>query len=76
MADLYLLAPHSRMTPAECLSHAALDGAAFAEVMVIGVDAGGLPIMRSSSMSRKDALWLALMAIDIIRDTPPEGRHV
>ena len=67
MADLVMLNPHERMTVEECLSHCALDHANFQDVMVIGFDQDGELIVRSSAMSRKDAAWMLLAALDHAR---------
>lgn len=62
-ADLFLLPPHDNMTPAECLSHCNTDRGDYAEVMVLGIDHGGDLFIRSSAMTRKDALWLLHVAL-------------
>lgn len=67
MADLVMLNPHDRMTPEECLSHCAMDHSNFQDVMVIGYDRDGELVVRSSAMSRKDAAWMLLAALDHAR---------
>ena len=67
MADLVMLNPHERMTAEQCLSHCALDHENFQDVMVIGYDHDGELIVRSSAMSRKDAVWMLLAALDEAR---------
>lgn len=62
-APVLQLPPHNRMTPQECLQHCALDHADWQEVIVIGTDAEGELKIRSSGMSRKDALWLLEWAL-------------
>ncbi len=65
-ADIFLLPPHDAMTVEECLSHCHLDRNDFREVLVIGTDGAGRLKLRSSEMTRKDALWLVTMVADRI----------
>lgn len=67
MTDLVNLPPHERMTPTECLSLCARDAANYQEVIVIGSDQDGELLVRSSAMSRKDAVWLLMAGIDHAR---------
>ncbi len=67
MGDLVQIGPHDRMTPTECLAHCALDSQNYQDVIVIGYDKDGALVVRSSSMSRKEAAWLVLDALDHAR---------
>lgn len=66
-ADVILLGPHERMTVEECLSHCAMDHAAFRDVIVVGYGAAGDVVIRSSGMTRAEAVFLLLKAIDHAR---------
>lgn len=67
MADLVQLNPHSNMTVQECLEFSARNAADFQDVIVVGYDHDGDLLVRSSNMSRKDAVWALMAAIDHAR---------
>lgn len=60
--NVVALGPHTRMTVKDCLSLALREADDYEEVLVIAGSKRGTIITRSSEMSRKDALWLAVMA--------------
>lgn len=59
-----LLNPHENMSVGECLSYASLEQEDFQDVIVLAYDQTGELIVRSSHMSRKDAVWMLLEALD------------
>ena len=67
MTDIIQLGPHENMTPQECLALCKRASSDYTEVIVIGYDLAGDFVSRSSAMSRKDALWLLMAAIDYAR---------
>ena len=64
MSAVFALPPHDRMTVEECLAHCHLTHADFREVLVVGVSNDGRLMIRSSGMSRADAAFLLLHALD------------
>lgn len=62
------LPPHERMSVADCLAMAGRDAPKYSDVMVIGYDRNGALVITSSQMSRKDAVWMLLEALDFARD--------
>jgi cysteine synthase len=67
MSELTHLPAHERMTPKECLQMSARQAEEYADVIVIGYNTDGELTVQSSAMSRKDALWLLMAAIDHAR---------
>ena len=67
MAEIVELGPHDRMTVGECLDLCARDKAEFRDVMVLGYDAEGRIMIRSSHMSRAEAAFMLLAALDHAR---------
>ena len=67
MSELTNLPPHTRMSPEECLGLCARLAEEYQDVLVIGYDADGDLMIRSSAMSRKDALWMLVEAIEHTR---------
>jgi hypothetical protein len=55
------------MTPTECLDYVRRARADAQDVLVCGYDVDGDFFTFSSHMSRKDALWLAMMLVDYAR---------
>lgn len=64
MADIVLLNPHERMTAQECLEYCARDHAEYQDCIVVGYDQNGELIIRSSHMTRAEATFMLLKAID------------
>lgn len=70
MSDILDFPPSDTMTPKQAL----LSALAFAEnddlqdIVIVGYDGGGELLIRSSRMSRKDALWLAEMLRQHVTD--------
>ena len=64
---IFLLNPHNHMTAAEALQHCNMDAENFQDVMIIGWDADGDLIVRSSEIKREQAAWLLLAALDYVR---------
>lgn len=60
--NVIVLAAHDRMSVEQCLASAVRDQGNWESVMVIAGDKDGNLIIRSSGMSRKDALWMSMMA--------------
>jgi hypothetical protein len=63
-ADLFQLPPHERMTPGECLEYCARNAGDLKEVIVIAFDHDDELVIRSSGMTRRDALWLLMAGVD------------
>lgn len=49
---------HTNMTVQECLEYCSRRHADYSDVLVIGYDADGCLMVRSSAMSRRDANWM------------------
>lgn len=67
MADLVQLPAHENMTVQECLEMSAREHADLDDVIVAGYNKDGELVIRSSHMSRKDAAWLLMAALDHAR---------
>lgn len=70
MADNVVLFPaHANMTVSDCLGLATRESSAdeWQDVVVLAYDKDGGVVVRSSHMSRKDALWLLMEAVDHAR---------
>lgn len=67
MADILQLNPHDNMTVSECLHYCLRNADDLTDCIVIGYDADGELVVRSSHMSRKDALWAIMAAADHAR---------
>lgn len=60
MGDVVDLGPHSKMSVEEAMAVCAREVPEMGEVLIIGTwTESGVFFVRSSNMSRKDALWLA-----------------
>lgn len=58
---------HENMTVGECLAYCALEQKTYKDVIVVACDNEDNIIVRSSHMSRKDAAWLMMVALDHAR---------
>lgn len=67
MADVVDLGPHERMSVADCIGVANRECAEWQDVMVLAYDEDGALVIQSSHMSRKDAAWMLLEALDRAR---------
>lgn len=62
--NLHILPPRDDLAVGEMLSHCVSEATAGVLVsgLMIGLDGGGTLLIRTSQMSRKDALWLLELA--------------
>lgn len=67
MTEVIQLGAHSKMTVEECLDYCCLEKDKYQSVMVLSFDEDGDLLVRSSHMSRKDALWMLMEAVDHAR---------
>ena len=67
MAEVVMLNPHERMTPQEALEYCARDHEEYQDVIVVGYDREGEIMIRSSAMSRAEASFMLLAALDHAR---------
>lgn len=67
MSKIVELGPHSNMTPEECLELCRRDHASYETVIVIGINADQGVFLRSSHVSREEAVFITLDALDRIR---------
>lgn len=72
MASLIQLNPHENMTVKQALGYAERNADEYQDVLIVGYDQDGALLIRSSVISRNDALFLLLEAIDYVRKV---GRH-
>jgi hypothetical protein len=56
------------MTVEECLEYCRLEQGGYQDVMVLSYNQDDELVVRSSRMSRKDALWLLMAAVDYTRE--------
>lgn len=64
MAEVVELGPHSRMTVDECLDFCSREDRNFQDVMILGYCPKGELVVRSSAMTRAEAVFMLLRAID------------
>lgn len=64
---IHQLNPHTNMTTDECLAYCHRSSDQYQDVIVIGYDKDGDVIVRSSHMSRAEAVFMLLAAIDHAR---------
>lgn len=67
MTEVTQLGAHSKMTVEECLNYCCLEQSKYQSVMVLSFDDDGDLLVRSSHMSRREALWMLMDAIDHAR---------
>jgi hypothetical protein len=67
VADVIQLNPHTNMTVEECLEYCRLEQDDYQDVMVLSYNQDNELVVRSSHMSRKDALWMLMAAVDHAR---------
>lgn len=67
MADVIQLNAHTNMTVEECIEYCRLEQGDYQDVMVLSYDQDGELVVRSSHMSRKNALWMLMEAVDHTR---------
>jgi hypothetical protein len=67
MTKIIQLKAHENMTVEECLEYCRREQADYQDVMVLSYDQDGELLVRSSLMSRKDALWMLMAAMDHAR---------
>ena len=71
-AEIVELGPHHRMTPEECLSQVLRERPS-AVMVIFERGEEGILTIRSSEMTRKDALWLLEAAkVDVLDFEDPE----
>lgn len=66
-ADIVSLDAHENMTPRECLEREARMHEHYSDVIVVGYDNDGDVSVRSSKISRADAAFLLMAALDYVR---------
>jgi hypothetical protein len=64
MGEILQLNPHVNMTVDECLQYAARNSEEYQDVIVIGYDLDGQVMIRSSHMTRAEAAFLLMKALD------------
>jgi len=64
MGEVLQLSPHVNMTVEDCLTYCNRNAADYQDVIVIGYDQDGDLIIRSSHLSRADASFLLMNALD------------
>lgn len=67
MADVIQLNAHTNMTVEECIEYCRLEQGDYQDVMVLSYNQDNELVVRSSHMSRKDALWMLMAAVDHAR---------
>lgn len=68
MADSYIqLAPHSSMTVEQAIGYLYRNQGEFRDVIAIGYNSDGEIVIRSSEMSRAEAAFMILSALDWAR---------
>ncbi|NKX16213.1 hypothetical protein [Brucella pseudogrignonensis] len=66
-AQIISLGAHERMTVKECLDYCARDHDGYQDVIVVGVDHEGNTILRSSRLTRAEASFILMDALDRAR---------
>ena len=64
MGEVLQLSPHVNMTVEDCLSYCSRNADEYQDVIVIGYDQEGAVIIRSSHMTRAEASFLLMKALD------------
>ena len=67
MADVLQLDPHERMTVEEALAYTHRNHAQYTDVIIVCVDSDGDVFLRSSHISRAEAVFHLLEAVDQAR---------
>lgn len=67
MGSVHLLPPHERMTPVECLSRASAEVDGYSDVIVVATGSDGDLVVLSSGMTRAEATFLLMEAVDYAR---------
>ena len=67
MADIIQLSAHENMTVEECIEYCRMEREEYQDVMVLSYNQDNELVVRSSYMSRKDALWILMAAVDHAR---------
>ena len=67
MSEIIQLNAHTNMTVEECLEYCRLEQDSYQDVMVLSYNQDNELVVRSSHMSRKDALWILMAAVDHAR---------
>jgi len=67
MSNVVELNPHKNMTVKDCLSYAARNADDYTDVIVVGYDEAGEIMLRSSHLSRAEATFMLLAALDHAR---------
>jgi hypothetical protein len=66
-SQIFQLNPHERMSVQECLEYSARNHADLQDVIVVGYDEDGRICIRSSHMTRAEAAFMLLAALDHAR---------
>jgi hypothetical protein len=67
--ELVQLNPHTNMSAEECLAYCARNASDYSDVIVVGYDAeDGSVVLRSSHITRAEAAFMLMEAIDRVRD--------
>lgn len=66
-AEIVQLDPHPHMTVREVLEMQTRNADELTDVILVGYDTDGVLFIRSSHISREQALWLLMAAVDEIR---------
>lgn len=61
------LDPHERMTVEQCVGYMQRNHAGLKELIVVGVDTDGEVVVMSSAISRAEAVFILLEAVDYAR---------
>lgn len=69
MGEVLQLNPHVNMTVDECLQYAARNAEEYQDVVVVGYDKEGAVMVRSSHMTRAEAAFLLMKALDHAKGT-------
>lgn len=67
MGNVVQLSPHDNMTVRDCLEFCCRTCDELTDVIVVGYDKDGKLVIRTSNMTRKDALWILMHAADYTR---------
>ena len=67
MSNLIQLSPHNNMSPEECLSICLREVDDLEDVIVVGYDTKGDLVVRSSVMTRAEATFMLMKAVDHAR---------
>lgn len=64
MGEVLQLNPHVNMSVEDCLQFCARNSSDYEDVLVVGYDADGDLIIRSSHMTRAEAAFMLMKALD------------